>query len=64
MSITSGVVEKGLLGITTDAPLIPTTQEITRVLEALCRELRIKIKYIFIIVEQLPTLKKLLVCNC
>lgn len=59
MSITSGVVDRGLLGITTDAPLTPTTQEILRVLEALCQELSIKVIYIFlIIVEQLPYFEK------
>lgn len=59
MSTASGVVEGGLLGITADAPLTPTTQEILRVLEALCQELSIKVTYIFlIIIEQLPYFEK------
>jgi hypothetical protein len=45
----SSTVEKGLLGITKDTPLASTTQEISRVLEALCQELGSKGQYIFFI---------------
>lgn len=38
ISINSGMVERSLLFITKDAPITPITQEILRVLEALCQE--------------------------
>ena len=38
-----------------DVPFIPFTQKITRVLRALCLELRMKATYIFIIISQYHT---------
>ena len=42
------LVEKGLLQITKDAPNTSITQEILRVLGALCQEIGTETKYVFL----------------
>ena len=51
ISVNSGMVERGLL----DAPIIPVTQEILRILEVLHQEPGTKTKYVFFTVSQCLT---------
>lgn len=47
-----GVVERGLLRITKGVPLTSMTQEIPRLLGALCQKPEVKTKYVFLVISQ------------